>query len=89
MIVFAHGWEGRVRWYDYIADNMVPQGYVVAVPASEENLGASGVTLAADQRFVLDWLVQQSGDAKSPVYNKIASSGYFAAGHSMVCLCLF
>lgn len=83
VIVFAHGWEGRVRWYDYIADHMVPQGYVVAVPASEENLGASGVTLAKDQRFVLDWLLQQNSDVTSPVYNKIATSGYFASGHSM------
>eukprot|EP01084_Bolivina_argentea_P198521 339920_1 len=83
VIIFAHGWEGRVRWYDYIYDNMVPHGYVVGLPASEENLGASGTTLARDQRYLLDYLVEQSKNRSSPVYNKIASSGYFASGHSM------
>eukprot|EP01083_Nonionella_stella_P293609 998555_1 len=83
VIIFAHGWEGRVRWYDYIYDSMVPHGYVVGLPASEENLGASGTTLAKDQRYLLDYLVEQNNNRSSPVYNKIASKGYFASGHSM------
>ena len=85
LIIFAHGWEGRVRWYDYIWDNMIPQGYVVGIPASEENLGASGITLAKDQRYLLDYLISQSNNASSPVYNKILQTpgGYFASGHSM------
>eukprot|EP00483_Globobulimina_turgida_P001809 UN01811 len=74
--------EGRVRWYDYIYDNMVPNGYVVAMPATEEHLIAHHEILAKDQRYALDYLVEQNSNRSSPIYNKIGK-GYIASGHSM------
>jgi len=84
LLVLAHCYMGAGNWYDYIAEALVPQGYVVAsldtwsyTPAADSHLEA------LDQQFLAQAVRQESEtNLSSPIY-KLLNNKTAALGHSM------
>jgi len=84
LIVFSPGFVQSDTFYDYLWQELVPLGYVVAVVGSYDYDPLSEPTWKArDQSFLSDYLRNESvSNPQSPVYHLINSSSTAAMGHS-------
>ena len=51
-MVFNHGGDCKNTWYNYIWQNLVPLGYIVAMPGDYEHLWIYQYEYAATQRYI-------------------------------------
>jgi len=84
LIVFAHCYMGAGNWYDYIAEALVPQGYVMAsLDTWAYDPIADAQAEALDQEFLASAVRQEAAtNTTSPIYGMLTN---FTAlmGHSM------
>eukprot|EP01060_Flectonema_neradi_P009098 TRINITY_DN16508_c0_g1_i1.p1 TRINITY_DN16508_c0_g1~~TRINITY_DN16508_c0_g1_i1.p1 ORF type:complete len:322 (+),score=59.93 TRINITY_DN16508_c0_g1_i1:45-968(+) len=81
LMLFMHGDPCMWWWYEYIANYVVPNGYVVGLMASYEPTGEPK-NMAFDMRYALDAIVYQSKqNATFPLYQKLSQRAA-AVGHS-------
>ena len=87
-IIFSHGWGCKNTFYDYIWENLVPQGYIVAMPNDDTTIIIDEflVNYAAGQLATLDWLIDVANnneDEDNPLYGLIDPYSAGCSGHSM------
>jgi len=82
LICFGHGYLMSGVWYQDIVDILVPQGYIVVLPNSEDGLFPSHKTLGEDLRFALDEISRFGTDSSFFLYNRIDTAKCLM-GHSM------
>eukprot|EP01084_Bolivina_argentea_P056788 103874_1 len=81
IMVFNHGGDTKNTWYDFIWQNLVPQGYIVAMPGDYEKY-INDLHYAADQRYTLDYLLGNCNkNISCPLYNSIIPIS-MCSGHS-------
>jgi len=81
-VSFGHGYLMNWDLYDYVRDGLVPEGYIVAYPATEQVLFPDHLELGLDLVFVLRELRADGADPASILYGGVAEK-CAAAGHSM------
>ncbi len=74
---------GKASWYNYIWENLVPKGYIVALLRDYQFIHMGEVNqLSLDVRYGLDMLYYESNsNSSSPIYG-LLSPYSVAAGHS-------
>jgi pimeloyl-ACP methyl ester carboxylesterase len=77
LIGFGHGFTISVTAYRYLAASLVPDGYVLVLPATEGGLSPSHADFAADLVFAIYAL------RSNPTFAPILQSKSVLAGHSM------
>ena len=84
VMVFYHGWECEIRWYDFVWQQLVPLGVIVALPMDYIGNNQTNETLCAlSQRYTLEWIKTKCNtDPKCPLHG-IISTKSMAVGHSM------
>jgi len=82
VICFGHGYLISGKWYDHICDILVPEGFILIIPASEDGLFPSHKTLAKDMNFALNEISKLNQDKSSPLFNRIDTVKCMM-GHSM------
>src|SRR6185312_11760999 len=82
VIAFGHGFVMSALAYQWLAEALVPNGYIVAFPSTEEGVPPNHSDFGKDEVFVARTLRNYGDSATSFLYNK--TSGYTAVGgHSM------
>ncbi len=82
VVSFGHGFVMSALAYQWLANALVPYGYIVAFPSTEEGVPPNHSDFGKDEVFVARTLRNQGDSANSFLYNKI--NGYTAVGgHSM------
>ncbi len=81
-ITFGHGYLMVWSAYANIWQALVPRGYVVAFPRTEEGLLPSHLELARDLVFLVARLRQENENASSPFFGALAEEAA-VMGHSM------
>eukprot|EP01084_Bolivina_argentea_P230814 389391_1 len=83
VMVFYHGWECMITWYDFIWQTLVPLGLIVAMPNDYTASNATNENeCAVTQRYTLDWIKQCNTNPSCPLY-QLVSDKSIAIGHSM------
>ncbi len=82
LICFGHGYLLSGVWYQHIVDILVPQGYILVFPNSEDGLFPSHKTLGEDLCFALDEISRLGTDSSFFLYNRIDTAKCLM-GHSM------
>ncbi|MBN1825076.1 MAG: T9SS type A sorting domain-containing protein [Candidatus Eisenbacteria bacterium] len=82
VLLFGHGYQMNADDYDYIWEGVVPAGYIVAFPRTEEVLFPDHLELGRDIAFLADRLRAANGEPGSPLEGHVDSS-VAAGGHSM------
>jgi pimeloyl-ACP methyl ester carboxylesterase len=82
VVSFGHGF--LIPWddYDFLWEGLVPAGYIVALPATEEGLLPSHLEFGRDLAFVVRKIRAEGDDPGSPFYGSVSPAGA-VAGHSM------
>ncbi len=82
VVSFGHGY--LIPWddYEYVWEGLVPDGYIVALPATETGLFPDHLDLGRDLSFIVRKLRSEGANSSSLFYGKIAEAGA-VAGHSM------
>eukprot|EP01084_Bolivina_argentea_P078290 142035_1 len=55
LLIFGHCLMGKERYYDYVWQSIVPNGYIVIIPRRFDGADED-IQLATDMRFTLDWM---------------------------------
>jgi len=82
VIACGHGYLMSWDRYVYLADGLVPNGFVLALPKTEGNLFPSHGAFGLDLAFVIAALQEANADPGSPFHQRIGA-GAAVAGHSM------
>eukprot|EP00483_Globobulimina_turgida_P007857 UN07872 len=83
VIVFNHGGDCKNTYYDYVWQNLAPQGYIVAMPGLYEHPWISEYEYTAAQRYTLNWLRSDcNANTSCPLYGMVGNKS-IASGHSM------
>lgn len=82
VVVIGHGFTMNYAPYTYIANNLVPNGYIVAIPNTETGFSPSHNTFALDMAFIVDKLYAEDNNQNSPFYQHVQSDACIM-GHSM------
>jgi hypothetical protein len=82
VVSFGHGF--LIPWddYDFVWEGIVPAGYIVALPATEQGLLPDHLEFGRDLAFVVRRIRAEGDDPGSPFYGSVSSAGALA-GHSM------
>jgi hypothetical protein len=82
VVSFGHGF--LIPWddYDFLWEGLVPAGYIVALPATEQGLLPSHLEFGRDLAFVVRRIRAAGDDPGSPFYASVSSAGA-VSGHSM------
>lgn len=90
LIVFSHGFMASGKMYAEIAEHLAGHGYLVAAPdypiSSPASGGSFGLDLAnhpADVSFLIDSLLELSGDEESWLSGGIDEESIGLSGHSL------
>ena len=59
LVLFMHGDPCEWWWYEYLANFLVPKGYIVCLIASEEPAGSPN-KMALDMKYSLDYILNMS-----------------------------
>ncbi len=79
-LVFAHGWNATPSSYTGVGRHLATWGYIVAIPAfPDDNLEVR----ASDARYLLSYLISESGRPASRFYQKIDATRLGIVGHSL------
>jgi hypothetical protein len=82
VVSFGHGY--LIPWddYEFVWEGLVPDGYIVALPATETGLFPNHIDLVRDLSFIVRKLRSEGSNPSSPFYGRVAQAGA-VAGHSM------
>jgi len=82
VVSFGHGY--LIPWddYDFLWEGLVAEGYVVALPSTEQGLFPSHLEFGRDLTFVVRRIRAEGDDPNSPFFGSISNAGA-VAGHSM------
>jgi len=82
VVAFGHGF--LIPWddYEYVWEGLVPEGYVVALPRTEQGLLPSHAEFGRDLAFVVRRLRIEGDDPGSLLFGALSDAGA-VAGHSM------
>ncbi len=82
VVVFGHGYQLTYSDYLWLKDSLVPKGYFLVFPRTEEKLFPSHTDFAKDLAFLVNRIKYNSSQKSSWYYSRL--SNYFAVGgHSM------
>ncbi len=82
VVVFAHGFLMSPNDYAALAEQLVPQGYIIVQLGTETALFPSHTNFAADLNFMVDAMKTENTTSNSLFFNRL--NGRFAlGGHSM------
>ncbi len=82
VVVFGHGFLMPFSAYQWLADSLVPRGYVVAFPTTEGNASPSHEQFGRDLLFVGRSIIQRNDSASSFLLGRVHPR-LAVAGHSM------
>lgn len=82
VVVIGHGFTMSYSPYTYLADTLVPKGYIVAIPNTETGFSPSHSEFAADLAFVVSKLYSENANSGSSFYQHVTLKSCIA-GHSM------
>lgn len=82
-ISFGHGFLQAVTQYQSTGQHLASHGFLVIASESEGSLSPSHANFAADLRYCLTWLEQQSADPTSFLYQQVDTAAFGLCGHSM------
>lgn len=82
VICFGHGYLISGKWYSHIYELLVPEGYIVIFPASEDGMFPSHKKLAEDMVFAINTVEKLGFDSSSPLYGRVDTIRCLM-GHSM------
>eukprot|EP01084_Bolivina_argentea_P299965 517118_1 len=89
LMVFNHGGAAQNTWYNFVWENLVPQGIIVAMPndytyASPNSISAESTLelYSQDQRYVLDWFKDDCNTSNSCPLQGMIGDKTIASGHS-------
>jgi dienelactone hydrolase len=88
VIVFGHGFVMTPKAYRYLADSLVPEGYIVAFPNTETSFSPSHTSLSQDMAFLVKRL-QLAGKTPNSIFNGRVGKKSAIMGHSMGGGCSF
>ncbi|MBD3348049.1 MAG: T9SS type A sorting domain-containing protein, partial [Candidatus Eisenbacteria bacterium] len=81
-VSFGHGYSMGWDLYDYIRNGLVPEGYIVAYPKTEQVLFPDHLDLGLDLAFVLREIRDEGADPASIFYGSVGQKSA-VMGHSM------
>lgn len=88
VICFGHGYLISGKWYSHIYELLVPEGYIVIIPASEDGMFPSHKKLAEDMVFAVSAVEKLDLDSSSPLYGRVDTikclMGHSMGGGSMI-----
>ncbi len=82
VICFGHGYLISGKWYSYITEILVPEGFILVFPDSETGLFPSHKALAGDISFAVNEIRKLDTDRSSPLFGRIDTLSCIM-GHSM------
>jgi len=82
VIVFGHGFSMTYTAYAVYKDSLVPRGYILAFPRTEEGLSPNHGTFGVDLDFLVD-KIKSEGDNPTSFMNNHLSGTFALMGHSM------
>ncbi len=88
IICFGHGYLISGKWYSHIYELLVPEGYIVIFPASEDGMFPSHQKLSDDMLFAVSAIEKLGLDSTSPLYGRVDTirclMGHSMGGGSMI-----
>ena len=82
LIVFGHGYQLTYKNYLWFKDSLVPKGFFLVFPRTEEQLFPSHTDFAKDYAFIIDRFNATRNNNALWYYNRIKNK-YAVGGHSM------
>jgi len=82
VVVFGHGYQITVEYYNYLWQALVPRGYFVVLADTETVLFPSHGEFGRDLAFLVDQFQAEGVNPASPLYSRVASRSA-VMGHSM------
>jgi dienelactone hydrolase len=82
VVVIGHGFTMNYAPYTYLADTLVPKGYIVAIPNTETGFSPNHTAFGLDLAFVVSKLYSENTNSGSPFYQHVEAQSC-VAGHSM------
>ena len=82
LIVFGHGFLMSWESYEYLWQNLVPQGYIMVFPTTEGGFSPQHLEFAKDLAFLNGAMKNLGMDSTSLFYNRLDSTSCIM-GHSM------
>lgn len=82
VICFGHGYQMSWDSYSYICDSIVPHGFIIIFPKTENNIFPSHIDFAKDIALLPEEMERLGNDSSSIFYNRVDSMNC-VMGHSM------
>jgi pimeloyl-ACP methyl ester carboxylesterase len=82
LLVFGHGYQLTYSDYVWLKDSLVPKGFFLVFPRTEEQLFPSHTDFAKDYAFIIDRFDATKNNNSNWYYNRIKNK-YAVGGHSM------
>ena len=82
ILIFGHGFMMTFESYDNFWNELVPQGYIIIFPRSEEGFAPNHNTFGLDLAFLVDAVSEQNTQSSSILFGAIANKSALL-GHSM------
>lgn len=82
LVVFGHGYQLTYTSYIWLKDSLVPKGYFLVFPRTEEKLFPNHTNFAKDYAFIIDKFDVTKKDKTNWYYLRIKNR-YAVSGHSM------
>ncbi|HEX4876231.1 MAG TPA: hypothetical protein VFV31_06130 [Chitinophagaceae bacterium] len=82
VVVFGHGFVMPASAYQWLADSLVPYGFIVAFPLTESGIAPSHEQLGRDMAFLCQRMMSLNDSTASFLYQRVLNRSA-AAGHSM------
>lgn len=82
VMIFGHGYQLTYDSYLWLKDSLVPRGFYVAIPRTEEVLFPSHTNLAKDLAFLATVFKNENASSTSFLFRRVKNS-YAVGGHSM------
>lgn len=82
VICFGHGYQISWDSYSYLCDSIVPHGFIIVFPKTENKMFPSHIDFAKDIAFILEEMDKSGKNPSSVFYNRVDSMNC-AMGHSM------
>ena len=89
VIIFGHGFGMNVSAYQIVWEQLVPQGYIVALPTTETTIfGPDHQDFGFDLQFLVS-AIQDENNAPGAILNSVIAPSVAIGGHSMGGGCAF
>lgn len=82
VVVFGHGFVIGTGSYQWLADSLAKNGYIVALPATENSIAPSHEQFGRDIAFLCSYIISLNDSSNSFLYNRVKNRSA-VGGHSM------